>query len=53
MSAMNETSLFAGLAALLGALVAYRYLPGRREFAELHGPRSDERTDETADSLAA
>lgn len=37
MSAMNLTSVFAGIAALIGAAVAFRYLPGRREFAELHG----------------
>jgi hypothetical protein len=37
MTALNHTSVYGGLAALLGALVAFRYLPGRREFAELHG----------------
>ena len=30
MSAVHITSLFAALAAILGALVAFRYLPGRR-----------------------
>jgi DHA2 family integral membrane protein (MFS transporter) len=39
MTGMNDTSVYAGLAALLGALVAFRFLPGRREFAELHGAR--------------
>jgi hypothetical protein len=30
MSAMHVTSLFAALSAILGALVAFRYMPGRR-----------------------
>ncbi len=38
MTAMQVTSLFGGLAALLGAVVAMLFLPGRREFADLHGP---------------
>jgi DHA2 family integral membrane protein (MFS transporter) len=38
MTALNDTSVYAGLAALLGALVAFRFLPGRREFAATHGP---------------
>jgi DHA2 family integral membrane protein (MFS transporter) len=47
MAAVNHTSVYGGLAGLLGALVAFRYLPGRREFADLHGdaptPREPER----------
>jgi DHA2 family integral membrane protein (MFS transporter) len=35
--AMGVTSILAGAAALLGAGVAFRYLPGRRETAELAG----------------
>ncbi|GAB2471668.1 MFS transporter [Jatrophihabitans fulvus] len=35
MSAMNLTSAIGGLFALLGAIVAWRYLPSRRQFAEL------------------
>ena len=39
MSGMHVASLFAGLAALLGALVAFAFLPSRREFGEAHaGP---------------
>jgi len=38
MTALNDTSIWAGLAALLGALVAFRFLPERREFAATHGP---------------
>ncbi|HEU5265319.1 MAG TPA: MFS transporter, partial [Jatrophihabitans sp.] len=38
MSAMHMTSLFAALAGVLGAVVAGLFLPGRREFARLHGP---------------
>ena len=38
MTALNDTSVYAGIAALLGALVAFRFLPGRREFAAAHGP---------------
>ena len=37
MSAMHVTSLFAALAGLIGALIAMLFLPGRREFARLHG----------------
>jgi len=38
MTAMNHTSLIAGLFAIFGALVAFRFLPNRAEFARLHGP---------------
>jgi DHA2 family integral membrane protein (MFS transporter) len=37
MSGMHVTSLFAGLAALLGAVVAFAFLPSRREFHAAHG----------------
>jgi DHA2 family integral membrane protein (MFS transporter) len=37
MSAMHITSLFGGLAALIGALVAALFLPGRREFDQMGG----------------
>ncbi len=40
MSAMNLTSVLGGLMALLGALVAWRFLPNRKEFARLNGPSS-------------
>jgi EmrB/QacA subfamily drug resistance transporter len=36
MSGMHVTSLFAGLAALLGALVAFLYLPTKDEFGVAH-----------------
>jgi hypothetical protein len=35
---MHVTSLFAALAGVLGAVIAGLFLPGRREFARLHGP---------------
>jgi DHA2 family integral membrane protein (MFS transporter) len=38
MTAMHVTSLFAALAGVIGAVVAGLFLPGRREFAQLHGP---------------
>ncbi len=38
MSAMHVTSLLAALAGVIGAVVAGLFLPGRREFARLHGP---------------
>ncbi|WP_375489636.1 MFS transporter [uncultured Jatrophihabitans sp.] len=37
MSAMQITSLFGGLAALIGALVALVFLPGRREYEQMSG----------------
>jgi hypothetical protein len=36
MSGRHVASLFAGLAALLGALVALAFPPSRREFGEAH-----------------
>jgi hypothetical protein len=33
---MHVTSIFSGLAVLLGALVAFLFLPSRREFAVAH-----------------
>jgi EmrB/QacA subfamily drug resistance transporter len=36
MSGMHVTSIFSGLAVLLGALVAFLFLPSRREFAVAH-----------------
>ena len=35
-SAMNLTSFIGGAFAILGALIAWRFLPNRRQFAELH-----------------
>ena len=54
MSAMHVTSIFGGIAALLGAAVAFGFLPGRREFGEVNGPGGPRRTaptDEPVDSL--
>jgi hypothetical protein len=39
MSGMHITSLFAGLVALLGAIVAFLFLPSKREFGELSARR--------------
>jgi DHA2 family integral membrane protein (MFS transporter) len=36
MSGMHVTSIFAGLAVLLGALGAFLFLPGRKEFGQAH-----------------
>lgn len=38
MSAMNLTSLFGGLMALLGAVVAWRFLPNRKQFGAMGAP---------------
>jgi len=51
MTALNETSVYAGIAALLGAFGAYRFLPGRRGFAAAHGQRPHEPA--AADTVAA
>ena len=39
-SAMRITSLFAALSGLIGAIVALLFLPGRRAFAQAHGPQA-------------
>lgn len=38
MSAMNITSVLGGLMAILGAFVARRFLPSRKEFGDTYGP---------------
>ena len=38
-SAMNITAVLGGIMALLGALVAWRFLPNRKQFAEQGSPR--------------
>ena len=50
MSGMHLTSIFAGLAVLLGALGAFLFLPGRREFENIHAmsPASAEERAEAA-----
>ena len=48
MSGMHVTSLIAGLVVLLGALMSFVYLPGRREFGALHAVHPEERAEAAA-----
>jgi EmrB/QacA subfamily drug resistance transporter len=51
MSAVHVTSLFAALSAILGAVVAFRFLPGRRPAAPLPAP-AHEPTAATVEAMA-
>ena len=48
MSGMHVTSIFAALVVLLGALLSFVFLPGRREFGRMHAVGADERAEATA-----
>ncbi|HZZ96952.1 MAG TPA: MFS transporter, partial [Jatrophihabitantaceae bacterium] len=52
MSAMHIASVFAGLAALLGALIAFAFLPSRREF-EQSSAIVEPAVDETPEAVLA
>ena len=51
MSAMRLTSALGGLMALLGAVVAFFFLPNRKDFAQLNGPRQPAAAQEHVDAV--